>query len=129
MLFSAFSSRPKHLDPVISYNANEWSIISQVYEPPLQYHYLKRPYTLEPLTLTEMPTVTFLNQSGEVVSEDSGEVAFSEYRLQLKPNIYFQPHPAFVKNAQGQPALVPLSSEQLEGIRTLEDLPKPIPVR
>lgn len=121
VLFSAFSSRPKHLDPVISYNANEWSIISQVYEPPLQYHYLKRPYTLEPLTLTEMPTVTFLNQSGEVVSEDSGEVAFSEYRLQLKPNIYFQPHPAFVKDAQGQPALVPLTNEQLEGIRTLED--------
>ena len=30
-------------------------MIGQIYEPPLQYNYLKRPYELEPLTLTQMP--------------------------------------------------------------------------
>ena len=34
-LFGAFSLPPKRLDPVISYNANEWAIIGQIYEPPL----------------------------------------------------------------------------------------------
>ncbi len=32
-LFTSFSSPPKHLDPVVSYSSNEWSIISQIYEP------------------------------------------------------------------------------------------------
>ena len=50
-LFSSFSIPLKRLDPVVSYNANEWAIIGQIYEPPLQYNYLKRPYELEPLTL------------------------------------------------------------------------------
>ncbi|MGC9385779.1 MAG: ABC transporter substrate-binding protein [Hydrogenovibrio sp.] len=122
VLFSAFSSRPKHLDPVVSYNANEWSIISQVYEPPLQYHYFKRPYTLEPLTLTTMPEVVYLNANGEPVPEGSEQVAFTEYRLTLKPDIFYQPHPAFVKNADGEPALVPLTAKPLEQIRTLEDI-------
>lgn len=54
ILYSSFDSRPKHLDPVRSYSANEYAIIGNIYEPPLQYHYLKRPYTLVPLTATEM---------------------------------------------------------------------------
>ena len=54
-LFSSFSIPLKRLDPVQSYNAIEWAVISQIYEPPLQYNYLKRPYELEPLTLTQMP--------------------------------------------------------------------------
>ncbi len=55
ILFSAFSERPKHLDPARSYSSPEWSIIGQIYEPPLQYHYLKRPYVLEPLLAAHIP--------------------------------------------------------------------------
>ena len=48
ILYSAFAERPKHLDPVQSYSSNEILLTAQIYEPPLQYHYLKRPYTLIP---------------------------------------------------------------------------------
>ena len=44
ILYSSFDERPKHLDPIRSYSSNEYSIIANIYEPPLQYHYLKRPY-------------------------------------------------------------------------------------
>jgi len=50
VLYSAFRERPKHLDPARSYSSNEYEFIAQIYEPPFQYHYLKRPFTLEPLT-------------------------------------------------------------------------------
>jgi ABC-type oligopeptide transport system substrate-binding subunit len=43
VLYESFSERPKHLDPVSAYSSNEYAIIGQIYEPPLQYHYLKRP--------------------------------------------------------------------------------------
>src|SRR5574338_373288 len=48
ILYSAFTERPKHLDPVQSYASNEYTFIAQIYQPPLQYHYLKRPYELIP---------------------------------------------------------------------------------
>ena len=55
ILYSAFIERPKHLDPVQSYTEDEAKFTQQVYEPPLQYHYLKRPYELIPLTALEVP--------------------------------------------------------------------------
>lgn len=122
ILFSSFSSKPKHLDPVVSYNANEWAILSQVVEPPLQYHYLKRPYTLEPLTLSKMPEVRFLDAQGQPLSEaDAHSAAYSEYSFHLKPNILFQPHPAFVKDDQGELLLGNLTDTQLASIETMAD--------
>ena len=56
ILYSSFSERPKHLDPVQSYSSNEITFTAQIYEPPLQYHYLKRPYTLIPLTAEAVAT-------------------------------------------------------------------------
>ncbi len=44
ILYTAFTDRPKHLDPVQSYSEDEITFTAQIYEPPLQYHYLKRPY-------------------------------------------------------------------------------------
>ncbi|MDH5470736.1 MAG: peptide ABC transporter substrate-binding protein, partial [Gammaproteobacteria bacterium] len=55
ILYSSFSERPKHLDPAQSYSSNEVTFTGQIYEPPLQYHYLKRPYELIALTATEIP--------------------------------------------------------------------------
>jgi hypothetical protein len=46
ILYSSFPERPKHLDPVQSYTEDEARFTQQVYEPLLQYHYLKRPYEL-----------------------------------------------------------------------------------
>jgi len=120
-LFSSFSESPKHLDPVVSYNSNEWAILSQVYEPPLQYHYLKRPYTLEPLTLAKMPETTYFDAKGKIVAEAYPKIAFTEYLFTLKPGIQFQPHPAFVKDQLGQFKYHHLDSEALSKIETLRD--------
>lgn len=122
-LFSSFSEPPKHLDPVVSYSSNEAAIIGQIYEPPLQYHYLKRPYQLEPLTLTQMPQVRYLDAQGNTLDEkaETTNIAFSEYHLTLKPGIRYQPHPAFVKKADGEHKYAHLTSSQLAQIDTLSD--------
>lgn len=122
-LFTSFSLPPKRLDPVISYNENEWAFISQVYEPPLQYNYLQRPYKLEPLTLTKMPTIRYLNKERQEVSEND-DVAFSEYRLELREDVMYQNHPAFVKDTKDHLLYGALSEEALEKIETLDDFEK-----
>ena len=85
LLYSAFTERPKHLDPVQSYTEDEARFTQQVYEPPLQYHYLKRPYELVPLTALEVP------KPAEI---DGGR--FTVYTIRIRPGIRYQPHPAFV---------------------------------
>ena len=55
VLYSSFSARPNHLDPARSYSSNEITFTGQIYEPPLQYHYLKRPYTQIPLAAARLP--------------------------------------------------------------------------
>ncbi len=70
-LFTSFSSPPRHLDPVVSYSSNEWSIISQIYEPPLQYNYIARPYRVEPLTLKGMPEIIYIDENGSRVDKNS----------------------------------------------------------
>lgn len=127
VLFSSFSTPPKHLDPVRSYSSNEWAIISQIYEPPLQYHYFKRPYALEPLTLKSMPTVTYLDKDLQpLASANSKGLAFTEYRFELREDVYYQPHPAFVKRPNGDYPFHQLdgSSENFQAIQTLADFPE-----
>ena len=85
ILYTAFEQRPKHLDPVQSYTSDESRFTRQVYEPPLQYHYLKRPYELVPLTSTEVP------RAREI---EGGR--FTVYEIRIKPGIRYQPHPGFV---------------------------------
>lgn len=101
ILYSSFTERPKHLDPVISYSSDEARFIDQIYDPPLQYHYLKRPFELEPNTLVALPTIVYRNAAGEEVDADASDLAFSDYYFELKPGIYYQPHPAFALNEQG----------------------------
>lgn len=47
ILYSSFSERPKHLDPAISYSANEIVFTGQIYEPPYQYHYFIPCWTVQ----------------------------------------------------------------------------------
>jgi ABC-type transport system substrate-binding protein len=84
ILYSAFTERPKHLDPVQSYTEDEARFTQQVYEPPLQYHYLKRPYELVPLTALEVPRAVPARGGGVV------------YTIRIRRGIRYQPHPAFV---------------------------------
>ena len=123
ILYSSFSERPKHLDPAVAYSSNEYGFIGQIYEPPLQYHYLKRPYQLEPATAVQLPEVRYLDQQGNVLPEtaEPQDIAFSEYLITIKPGIRYQPHPAFSRNDQGQFLYHSLSADQLADIDTLAD--------
>ncbi len=123
VLYESFSERPKHLDPVAAYSSNEFAIIGQVYEPPLQYHYLKRPYELTPLSAAKMPTLRYLNANGDVLPEPikDTEIAFTDYIIDIKQNVNFQPHPAFAKDATGKFIYHTLTSEQISAVKTLAD--------
>ncbi len=122
-LYASFSERPKHLDPVRSYSSNEYTFIAQIYEPPLQYHYLKRPYSLIPLTLKEVPEPAFFDADNKPLPADAPaeKIAFSEYRLNLKPGIRYQPHPALARDDAGRPLYHDLSQERITELHTLAD--------
>jgi ABC-type transport system substrate-binding protein len=104
VIYSSFTERPKHLDPAKAYSSNEYAIIAQVYEPLFQYHYLKRPYQLEPLLAKSMPSVNYLDKEGRLLSADalSVDIAYSEYVITIKSDIKFQPHPSFNKQLHKQ---------------------------
>lgn len=104
VLYSAFSERPKHLDPARSYSANEVEFIGQIYEPPLQYHFLKRPYTLVPLTAEAVPRPRYFDAAGKALPDDApaASIAESAYEIRIRPGIRYQPHPAFARDAAGR---------------------------
>jgi len=125
-LYSSFSERPKHLDPARSYAANEYAFIAQIYEPPLQYHFLKRPYQLVPLAAEQVPVPQFLDQSGNLLPADApaGEVAFSDYEIRIKPGMRYQPHPALAKDDEGVYLYHQLNEVALDRVNTLADFPR-----
>ena len=124
-LYAAFAARPKHLDPAIAYSANEYVFLHQVYEPPLQYHYLRRPYTLVPLTAAAMPTVTLLDADGRALPTDAdpARAVASVYELHIRPGIRYAPHPAFARDEGGRLRYHQLDAATLAGIDTLGDFP------
>ena len=123
ILYSAFTERPKHLDPVQSYTEDEITFTAQVYEPPLQYHYLKRPYTLVPLTTESVPVARYVDATGKTLPADAPieKIAESIYEIRLKPGIRYQPHPAFAVDAAGKPVYADLDREKLKGIERIAD--------
>ena len=125
ILYSSFSERPKHLDPAVAYSSDEYGFIGQIYEPPLQYHYLKRPYQLQPLTAEKMPVVRYLDSQGQPLPETAADeqIAYSEYVITIQPGIRYQPHPAFVREPSGGYLYHQLDSKTLSRINTLADLP------
>ena len=114
ILYSAFTERPKHLDPVQSYSADEIAFTAQIYEPPLQYHYLRRPYELIPATAAAVPQPRYLDAQGRPLPDDAdaARIAFTDYIVEIRPGILYQPHPAFAT----QPV-------DISAFRTLADFP------
>jgi ABC-type transport system substrate-binding protein len=104
ILYTAFTDRPKHLDPAQSYAEDEAAFTAQIYEPPLQYHYLKRPYQLVPATVEAVPVPRYVDEQGRELPPEAPpeRIAESIYELKLKPGIRFQPHPAFAPESYGQ---------------------------
>ena len=86
ILYSAFTNRPKHLDPVQSYAEDEATFLYQIYEPPLQYHYLNRPYELIPGAAAQMPRISRFDADGQPLPEaaPNAQVAHSVYEVRVR---------------------------------------------
>lgn len=126
IFYSTFQERPKHLDPVSSYSENEAIFTGQIYEPVVQYHFLKRPFELVPLTATEVPAPQYFDAEGRALPADAPDEAVARvvYRVSLKPGIMFQPHPAFARRADGSYRYHGLGEADLAEVRTLADFPE-----
>ncbi|MCX7153972.1 MAG: ABC transporter substrate-binding protein [Proteobacteria bacterium] len=98
ILYSSFAERPKHLDPAQSYTSDEWDLITQILEPPFQYHYLKRPYELITATAETLPKPRYFDSADSELPADADAVriAYSVYDIRIKSGVRYQPHPAFV---------------------------------
>ncbi len=125
ILYSAFDERPKHLDPARSYSENEAVFTAQIYEPPLQYHFLKRPYELIPLTATAVPRPAYLDAQGRPLPDSASveQIAYSVYEIRIQPNIRYQPHPALA-TAEGRSLYHDLPPDVIERAYTLADFPR-----
>lgn len=123
--YDVFEERPKHLDPIRSYSANEYAFLGQIYEPPLQYHFLKRPYELVPLTAAEMPVTSYFDKESRPIAGNApaNNVYRAVYRIKIKPGILFQPHPALAKDSSGKYIYLDLAPDDLEHIHQLGDFP------
>ena len=123
ILYSAFTERPKHLDPAQSYSEDESIFTAQIYEAPLQYHYLKRPYALIPATATVVPHPHYLDAAGRTLPDDAPAEAIvrSVYEIRIQPGIRYQPHPAFAVDAAGRPVYADLDPGRLRGIEKVAD--------
>lgn len=124
--YASFTERPKHLDPTSSYSENEAVFLGQIYEPPLQYHFLKRPYTLIPLSATKVPHPMYYDSQGRRLQDNAPdeEVARVVYRIHIKPGRHYQPHPALARDAEGHYLYHHLDAADVAHIHTLNDFPK-----
>ncbi len=68
------------LDPAKAYSDDSLVVSSQVMEPLYQYHYLKRPYEVQPLLAEKLPT---LEENGTLLT------------IPVKRGVFFHEHPAF----------------------------------
>jgi len=123
IFYTAFTERPKHLDPAQAYSENEYEFLAQIYAPPLQYHYLKRPYQLVTLAASAMPTVRYLDKHHRPLPDNAPaeKIAFSVYEIHIKPNMRYQPHPAFARDAGGKLEYDHLTQRDLQNIHALSD--------
>ena len=123
VVYKPFSERPKHLDPAQSFSATESEFTAQIYEPILQYHYLKRPYELIPLAATAVPKPAFLDKDDKPLPDnaDAARIAFSVYDIKIQPGIKYQPHPAFARDEQGRYRYHALTPEDLQKTKELRD--------
>ena len=68
------------LDPAKAYSDDSLLVSAQVLEPLYQYHYLKRPYEIQPLLAEDLPSYS---ENGKILT------------IKLKPDVVFHPHASF----------------------------------
>ena len=112
-LYRTFTGEPGSLDPATAYGGTMYELLCHVIEPPLQYHFLKRPYTLEPLTAVAMP-----KPEKRSVTWQGETIEATVYRVRIKPGIRYHDHPCFVE------ANHRLRPEDVRDVRQVWDLKK-----
>ncbi|VAW36455.1 ABC transporter, substrate-binding protein (cluster 5, nickel/peptides/opines) [hydrothermal vent metagenome] len=124
--YSTFNEPPTHLDPARAYSSNEYRLLAQIYEPPVQYHYLKRPYELVPLSAAKMPEPAYYDKDGRRLAQDAPpeKVHRAVYEIKIKKGILYQNHPAFAKDEKGRPLYLGIRGDALKEINTIEDFPE-----
>ena len=123
--YNTFDEEPKHFDPAVSYSSDEYRFIQQIYEPPLQYHYLKRPYELIPLTAETVPQPRYFDANGKQLPQGApaASVARAVYEIRIRPGIMFQPHPCFAKTENGTLRYHNLTKADVKGFTEIKDFP------
>ncbi len=124
-LFLYYVTPTSKLDPATSYYTHEGDVIDNIYEPPFDYDYLKRPYELVPLIAERMPVPVCRNAKGEALPADApdDQVARVEYVIPLRKGVRYQPHPCFAKGSDGRPLYRNLTARDLQKIETPNDFP------
>ena len=115
VIFSAQGGKVKSFDPVLADDLGSFNITGALFDTLVQYDYVKRPYSLKPSLLAEMPLF-------------SGD--FRSCRFKLRNDLYFAPHPLFKNESQSRitaddvifSLYVPLDPSY-DGIMTLYSLP------
>lgn len=102
--YDTFLEEPKHFDPAMAYGADMYAFMCQIYEPVVQYHYLKRPFLIEALTAERVPELSLFDKAGQPLpaSAPGENVAKAVYEIRLKPGTRYQDHPCFLKTAGGK---------------------------
>jgi oligopeptide transport system substrate-binding protein len=122
IMYSSFSAPPKTLDPAQAYSSDSYFFICQIYEPPLQYHYLNRPYQLVPLAASTNPKVINLDKDGnEITEENQQEIKYTRYEIAIKPNQFYQNHPAFSKDKNNKYIYHNLSESEVDKYEDIKD--------
>jgi len=88
--YRALPGPTKTLDPAVSYSSLEHQITANIYETLLEYHYLKRPFTLMPGLAEAVP---------EPETLADGRV---RYRFKLRDGIEFQRDQCFSLSGKGR---------------------------
>ncbi len=126
VFFSSFATSPKTLDPSRAYNDDEIVFLAQVVEPPLQYSYWRKPYRLEPQSVTALPSVVYEDARHQPLPSDASpeQIAYSVYTLHFRGDLRYQPHPAFAMNPDGSFAKENLDPHRLATLSTPMQMPK-----
>ncbi|MEN8182119.1 MAG: ABC transporter substrate-binding protein [Myxococcota bacterium] len=89
IFYTHYREAPRTLDPAVAYTTGEHRITGNVYDTLLEYHYLKRPYTLIPALARKVPVGRHTGE-GQVV-----------YRFELRPDLVFQEDACFEAHQEG----------------------------
>lgn len=76
----SLDDRVESLDPAKAYSDDSLFLSAQVLEPLYQYHYLKRPYEIQPLLADGLPQ---MSEKGTLI------------KVKIKKNVFYHPHESF----------------------------------